>query len=126
MFVWHTLARPSTAHQLNPESVELMGGDLGGLGGRSPKFKVEGTVHAPVPPISLRSSAIGIMAKYELTEKGFMADFFWIEGSYSQVKVKNILFQQNHNIVCIIQKHQNSLVEKRLHKRENPAKNGQA
>ncbi len=42
-----------------------------------------------------------------------------------KVKVKNILFQQDHNIVCINQKHQHSLVKKRLHKRENPAKDGQ-
>ena len=40
-------------------------------------------------------------------------------------KVKNILFQQDHNIVCINQKHQHSLVKKRLHKRENPAEDGQ-
>jgi len=48
-----------------------------------------------------------------------------IQAEKVKVKVKNILFQQDHSIVCINQKHQHSLVKKRPHKRENPAKNGQ-
>src|SRR6218665_709918 len=45
----------------------------------------------------------------------------------SKVKVKFKIFYSNKTtvIVCINQKHQHSLVQKRLHKRENPAKNGQ-
>src|SRR6218665_2075368 len=62
-----------------------------------------------------------------LTVKYLLKIMIWCCMARSQVKsqVKNILFQQDHNIVCINQKHQHSLVKKRLHKRENPAKDGQ-
>jgi len=32
-----------------------------------------------------------------------------------QNQVKNILFQQDHSIICINQNHQHSLVKKRVH-----------
>ena len=58
------------------------------------------------------------------------AIYFILSDSFSSValvksQVKNILFQHDHSIVYINQIHQHSLVKKRLHKRENPTKNGQ-
>jgi len=64
-------------------SLTNMGGDLGGLGGGQkmwgggdgPKFEVEGTAHASVPPNILRSTVIECEANNELSKKGAKEEF---------------------------------------------------
>src|SRR6218665_2416800 len=69
----------------------LMGGDLGGLGGRSPKkVEVGKSMHSHRPPPNiLRSSVVGCARKYEQSEKrchqGIFSEigfFFVKKGSY--------------------------------------------
>ena len=64
-----------------------MGGDLGGLGGRSPQNLRWGTAHAFAPFNILRSSVIGCVRKYEVSKKGVTKDFF-----------RNRALRKGHNV----------------------------